>query len=79
LKNIKNKTNQRKTINPTYFYIEITYDKETANIIRNMYNEKLKELENKIYVSLDQSEAEYLQKEMVFLQKQIEIFNSWNS
>ena len=59
------------------YYIEVTYTKEEASVIRNVYIERIDDNEDKM-LSCEPSELTWLIKETDQLKKELEVFNKWN-
>ena len=67
-----------KKINKSYYFIEITYDKETAKIFREIYIDEIKKCDLMLLDVEDQKEAFIILKDKEFLEKQLKVFNKWN-
>ena len=59
------------------FYIEITYSKEEANVIRKVYIEIIEDNEERI-LSCEPEEMNELVKRSDQLKRELEVFNKWN-
>ena len=63
----------------SYYYIEITYPKEEAEVFRSMYIEKISDIEEIVANTyLEPVELEKFRKESEQLKKELEVFNKWN-
>ena len=76
--NIRRSSNRNKKINNSYYFIDVTYDKETAKIFRDIYIDKIRFCDLKLLEVEDQKEVFKILKEKDFLIKQLSVFNKWN-
>ena len=59
------------------YYIEVTYSKEEASVIRDIYIEKIDKLED-LMLSCEVEEMGKLLEDEKQLKKELEVFNKWN-
>ena len=78
LRNIRRGSNRYKKINNSYFFIEVTYDKETAKIFRKIYVDMIRICDLKLLDMEDQKEATKILKDREFFEEQLKVFNKWN-
>ena len=76
--NIRRSSNRNKKIINSYYFIDVTYDKETAKIFRDIYIDKIRFCDLKLLEVEDQKEVFKILKEKDFLIKQLSVFNKWN-
>ena len=76
LVNVRKK--KKSSFNQSYYLIEVTYDKDVANVFRNVYYEMLNNLQDKYHSSDNLREANLILKNINALKKEIEVFNQWN-
>ena len=76
--NVKRSLCRNNKLNKSYYFIEITYDKDTAKIFRNIYIDMINLCDLKLLDFEDQKEANIILKDKEFLEKQLKVFNKWN-
>ena len=76
--NIKKSSSRKNKINKSYFFIEVTYDGETAKIFRGIYLDKIRLCDLELLNVEDQMEANRILKDKEFLQRQLKVFNKRN-
>jgi hypothetical protein len=69
---------RKNKINKSYFFIEVTYDGETAKIFRGIYLDKIRLCDLELLNVEDQMEANRILKDKEFLQRQLKVFNKRN-
>ena len=76
--NVKRSLCRNNKLNKSYYFIEITYDKDTAKIFRNIYIDMIYLCDLKLLDVEDQKDANIILKDKEFLEKQLKVFNKWN-